>query len=196
MPCPGDFSASNAALAFAAARELGVPAREIAQALRSATVRGRFELIDTLPYATFIVDYAHNELSLENALLALREYNPARLVCLFGSVGGRTQLRRPMLAAIAEKYADFCIVTADNPDDEPVDVIMRDIVRGFSPGFHAYTCIPDRVDAIDFAVETARVGDVVLLAGKGHENYQIIRGDRVPFSERTFLQMAGRKVLV
>ena len=196
VPCPGEFSVSNATLAFAAARELGVPAAEIAAALATATVRGRFELIETLPYATFIVDYAHNELSLGNALAALREYGPARLVCLFGSVGGRTQLRRPMLAAVAEKYADFCIVTADNPDDEPVDTIMRDIASGFSPGFHAYTCIPDRVDAIEFAVETARVGDVVLLAGKGHENYQIIRGQRVPFSERAFLQLAGRKVVI
>ena len=196
VPCPGEFSAYNAALAFATARELGVPAAEISAALLTATVRGRFELIETLPYATFIVDYAHNELSLENALSALRAYNPKRLVCLFGSVGGRSQLRRPLLAKVAEKYADFCIVTADNPDDEPVENIMRDIVRGFSPSFHAYTCIPDRVDAIEFAVETAQVGDVVLLAGKGHENYQIIRGQRVPFSERTFLQMAGRRAYV
>ncbi len=196
VPCPGEFSASNAALAYAAARELGVPAAEIAAALQTAMVRGRFELVEVLPYATFIVDYAHNELSLENALAALRAYNPKRLVCLFGSVGGRSQLRRPMLAAVAEKYADFCIVTADNPDDEPVENIVRDIVRGFTPGFHAYTCIPDRVDAIEFAVETARVGDVVLLAGKGHENYQIIHGQRVPFSERTFLQMAGRRAYV
>lgn len=196
VPCPGEFSASNAALAFAAALELGVPTAEIAAALQTATVRGRFELIEALPYATFIIDYAHNELSLEHALSALREYMPTRLVCLFGSVGGRSQLRRPLLAKVAEKYADFCIVTADNPDDEPVENIMRDIVRGFSLGFHAYTCISDRAEAIEFAVETARVGDVVLLAGKGHENYQIINGQRVPFSERAFLQMAGRRAYV
>ncbi len=196
VPCPGEFSATNAALAYAVARELGVPAAEIAQALRAATVRGRFELVEVLPYATFIIDYAHNELSLERALSAIREYGPARLVCLFGSVGGRSQLRRPLLAKVAEKYADFCIVTADNPDDEPVENIMRDIVRGFSPGYHSYTCIPDRGQAIEFAVETARVGDVVLLAGKGHENYQLIGGERVPFSERAFLQLAGRRAYV
>ena len=162
-------------------------------ALRDVAVNGRFEIVKTpLPAVPFVIDYAHNGESLAAALTALRAYRPRRLVCLFGSVGGRTEIRRRELGIAAAEYADFSILTSDNPDAEAPRDIIRDIERHMTGA--SYIVIPDRREAIEYAVGNAKAGDVVLLAGKGHEAYQLINGKKYPFSERDILLEAAARL--
>lgn len=183
---PGSFSAQNALAAIAAAHVYGVSLPECARTLAKTSVLGRFEIVEGIPGRTFIIDYAHNGLSLSHALTALRAYAPRRLICLFGSVGGRTKERRPELALAASTLADYCIVTSDNPDFEEPSAIIREILSHMHKGCPRLA-IPDREAAIREAVRLSEEGDIVLLAGKGHETYQLIEGQKVPFSERAIL---------
>ncbi len=183
---PGEFSVRNALSAMALASLCGVGLRECAAALADATVEGRFEIVPGLPGRTFVIDYAHNGLSLTSALTVLRAYRPRRLVCLFGSVGGRTTGRRAELGQAASTLADLCIVTSDNPDGEPPARILADIEAAMHPDCPRLLAA-DRAEAIRMAVRLSEPGDVVLLAGKGHEDYQLIRGEKVPFCEREIL---------
>jgi UDP-N-acetylmuramoyl-L-alanyl-D-glutamate--2,6-diaminopimelate ligase len=121
--------------------------------------------------------------SLEAALNALREYNPKRLICLFGSVGGRTFGRRRELGEVAARLADLCILTSDNPDNESPAAIISDVASYFTAGSCPYVAIADRRRAIEYALSHSEKGDIILLAGKGHETYQIICGIRENFSE-------------
>ena len=191
---PGAFSVSNASLAVAVCRHFGASYGAITDALSKATPLGRFEVVNALPYATFVIDYAHNELSLRSALSVLREYEPRRLIVLVGSVGGRTFSRRaPMGRAISE-LADLCILTADDPDfEDPMDII-HDILEGFGDRDTPFVCIPDRRDAVEYAVSEARPGDIILLAGKGHESFILIEGEHLPFSERKIISEAASKL--
>lgn len=183
VPLPGDFSVYNSLAATAVCSLLGVSLRECAEALPTVTVPGRFETVSTEGSAMFVIDYAHNGESMEKAIAALRECNPLRLICLFGSVGCRTQLRRRDLGKAASS-ADFCIITSDNPDTENPDSIIDEIaVNVTSP----YVRFADRAQAIKYAVENSEAGDIVLLAGKGHENYQLIDGKKLPFCERELI---------
>ena len=188
---PGTFSVYNALAAIATCRECGLSLDAIAESLRTVYIKGRFEMVRALPYATFIIDYAHNRASLTSALETLRLYKPSRLICLFGSVGGRTQGRRVELGSVAAKLADFCILTSDNPDFEDPDAILDDIASQFRFGGCPFVRIPDREEALRYAVSIAKEGDVFLLAGKGHEDYQLIRGEKHPFSEREILMDAA-----
>lgn len=183
---PGNFSVYNALAAIAACRECGVDLEKITDVITDVQISGRFETAQALPYATFIIDYAHNEVSLTSALETLREYGPKRLICLFGSVGGRTQGRRAELGRAASTLADFSIITADNPDFENPENIINDIATQFV-GKDNYVKIADRQEAIRYAVKMAKEGDIFLFAGKGHENYQLINGDKLPFSEKKIL---------
>lgn len=204
LALPGECNVRNAALALLAARAYlceyaggaGADYRTLVPALADCRVRGRFERVETLlPQVDFIIDYAHNGYSLSAALAALSAFAPARLVLLFGSVGSRTYSRRTELARAA-RGADFCIVTTDNPDTEPPEETMRELCRVLEEEGVEYVAIPDRRAAIAYAVHHARAGDLVLLAGKGHEEYQLIDGCRIPFSEREILQReAGRMPL-
>ena len=190
LPMPGAFNLMNALCAAGAAESLGVPADRSFAALADVTAAGRFQTVDALPGSgiTFIVDYAHNGLALESALTVLRKYRPRRLICLFGSVGGRTELRRRELGEVASQLADFCILTSDNPDFEAPEKIIADIAASFKPGASCdYVRIPDRTDAVRYAVSIAREGDIVLLAGKGAEDFQLVNGVRVPYSDRDAL---------
>lgn len=192
---PGVFSVYNALAVLAVCAELGF-VREAAEALSEDSVPGRVELVDVLPDTTFIIDYAHNELSLRSVLGTLRYYSPKRLICLFGAVG-HSELRREGMGRAAGELADLCIVTSDNPDAEDPYRIMLEIEQGIKscPGHCEYVMIADRAEAIARAVELARPGDIVLLAGKGHEDYQIINGKRVPFSEKEILRRCADKRL-
>lgn len=190
---PGIYSVYNGMTAFAVCRILGISAVEIARNLPDCRVNGRFEIIDALPYATFIIDYAHNGVSLESVLNTLKDYDPKRLIVLFGSVGERTQLRRKELAEAASKYADLVIVTSDNPGNEDPDAIIDEICGHL--GDLPYVRFADRVEAIKYAVENATAGDVILLAGKGHETYQLIGNDKVPFCEKDVLIKASEALL-
>lgn len=193
LPLPGMFSVSNALAAMSAAALLGVPPESSVPALMDVSLRGRFEIVQTpLENVTFLIDFAHNGDSLARALVSLRAYRPARLICLFGSVGGRTQVRRRELGLAAAEYADFTILTSDNPDKESPYDIIRDIEKNM-PGA-SYIAIPDRKEAIEYAVKNAAYGDIVLIAGKGHEAYQLIDGKKIPFSERDIIQNAAALV--
>jgi UDP-N-acetylmuramoyl-L-alanyl-D-glutamate--2,6-diaminopimelate ligase len=184
LPFPGVFSVYNALTAIAICRRFGLSDRQIAQALADVVISGRFEVIDLPHGATVIIDYAHNGVSLRSALETLRQYDPFRLICVFGSVGGRTQMRRAELGRVAAEMADLCILTADNPDNEPPMDIIRDIAAQFGKDSCPYLAIPDREQAIAHAVSHSLPGDIILLAGKGHERYQLVAGRQIPFCER------------
>ena len=190
---PGEYSVYNALAVIAICAVYKVPTEVIDRELAIVQVKGRFEIIDALPWATFIIDYAHNEMSLRNVLSTIREYSPKRLICLFGSVGDRTQIRRVEMGRIAAEYSDFCILTSDNPGFENPIRIISDIERGID-GRVPYVTIPDRAAAIEYAVKNAIRGDVILLAGKGHEDYQLVNGEKIPFSEREVIRAACNKI--
>ncbi len=195
IPVPGKFNVANAVAVVAACDLLGVDASVVSRTLSSARVNGRFEIVETpLTDRVFLIDYAHNELSLRSILEVLREKKPERLVCLFGSVGGRSRLRREAMGKVAAELADFCVLTSDNPDDEDPLSILSDIEKAF-PDPSAYIKIPDRTEAIGYAVSHSRPGDVILFAGKGHENYQLIKGEKIPFCEREIILSQTRKLI-
>ena len=194
MRSPGDFSVYNALAAMMICRQYGVSYEDSARVLEETSVKGRFEIVDSLPYCTFVVDYAHNEVSLSRALDVLRKYNPARLICVFGSVGGRVQSRRGELGMVASELADYCIVTSDNPNYEDPMAIIREIIDAFTRNC-PYEYAKDREIAVRNAVNMAREGDIVLFTGKGHETYQLINGKKVPFSERAIIEEESQKLL-
>lgn len=190
---PGAFSIYNGLAAIAACTCYGVSVRDCADALRKISVTGRFEVVDAVPGATFLIDYAHNGLSLSTALRELRTYDPKRLICIFGTVGGRTQERRQELAEAASALADYSIITSDNPNFEDPDAIIAEIVAHFDKSA-LYTTVTDREEAVRFAVRIAEEGDILLFAGKGHETYQLINGEKIPFSERAIILDEAAKV--
>ena len=193
MSAPGLYSVENGLLVFAICRTLGMSDEFIVSELARLSIPGRFETIEleSRPDTLFVIDYAHNGASLSSVLSALREYEPKRIICLFGSVGGRTFGRRAELGKAAKDGADVIIVTSDNPDNEdPMDVI-EDINASLEGTDKPVYLIPDRKEAIEKAFEIAEDGDFVLLAGKGHEGYQLIMGKRVPFSEKEILKRAN-----
>ena len=193
IPMPGIYNVENALLIIATCRSLGIEMVEIARQLHSLKVDGRFEVVplDSRPNSLFVIDYAHNGASLFAVLKSLREYNPRRIICLFGSVGGRTYGRRRELGEVARDYADVLIITADNPNREDPMLIINEINAAVGHTDKPVYLFPDRKDAINKAVEIAEDGDYVLLAGKGHETYQLIDGIRTEFSERKILQLAN-----
>lgn len=183
---PGEFSAYNGLAAIAALTCCGISFDKAVQALSKISVQGRFEIVEATPGITFIIDYAHNGFSLENALSVLRAYDPKRLICVFGSVGGRTYGRRRELAEAASKYADYSIITSDNPDYEAPESVIDDILGYFDKN-KLYTTVTDREEAVRLAVRIASEGDIILFAGKGHETYQLVCGEKRPFSERAII---------
>ena len=200
LPLPGHFNVENALAALTVTCEgFGVEPKEALASLERAVVAGRFETVTSpaLPDVTFVIDYAHNGVSLSSILEALREYHPGRLICLFGSVGGRTKERRRDLAQAAGGRCDLCILTSDNPACEPPMDIIEEIDAAFPAGSCPRVRIADRAEAIRYAVEIAEAGDIILLAGKGHEDYQLVGVKKEPFSEIDILREAmGEKVFV
>jgi UDP-N-acetylmuramoyl-L-alanyl-D-glutamate--2,6-diaminopimelate ligase len=187
LPLPGDFSVYNALAAIAVCTHFGISPELCANALCDVRVRGRFEIIPShLKDVVCIVDYAHNAESISSVLRAMREYDPIRIICIFGSVGGRTKHRRREMALAANELADICIVTSDNPDSEPAEEIIGEIAAYISP--EKCVCITDRADAVRYALKIAERGDFVIFAGKGHEEYQLIDGKKLPFSERELIE--------
>lgn len=183
---PGDFSVYNGLCAIATASVMGISMEKCASVLKTTSISGRFEIVDALDGVTFLLDYAHNGLSLTNALHFLREYDPKRLICVFGAIGGRAQNRREELAAASSALADYSIITSDNPNYEDPEEIIRDVMQYFDKS-KPHEVIVDRTEAVKRAVRMAKEGDIVLFAGKGHETYQLIKGEKVPFSEREII---------
>ena len=194
LPLPGAFNAENALLALLICRTCGLPAERLAPMLESVSIPGRCEPIRTERDFCILCDYAHNEKSLREILSALRPYTENRLTVLFGSVGCRTKNRRAPMGRAASELADFCILTSDNPDSEDPAAIAEEIRAGFTRDI-PYTVIPDRKEAIRYAIAHAEAGDTILLAGKGHETYQLIDGVKHPFSEREIAEEALRSIL-
>ena len=180
---PGTFNVSNALAALAAAHMVEIDVTAIAQGLRAVSVKGRTQILDTPGHYTLLIDYAHNAVSMENLLTMLRSYNPGRLICLFGGGGNRARARRWDMGEMSGKYADLTVLTMDNPRDEEVEAINEDIKIGLAKHNGAYISIPDRGDAIRWVMDNAREGDIIALIGKGHEEYQEIKGVKYFFSE-------------
>ncbi len=184
---PGRFSVYNSLTAIAICRHFGVEIPAIQKALKHVVVKGRIEMVPVSPRFTLMIDYAHNAMALESLLTTLKEYHPKRLVCLFGCGGNRAKSRRYEMGEVSSKLADLTIVTSDNPRyEEPMDII-EDILTGVKKADGAYVTIPDRKEAIAYSIANAKDGDVIILAGKGHEDYQEIRGVKHPMDERKLI---------
>ncbi|WP_099468560.1 UDP-N-acetylmuramoyl-L-alanyl-D-glutamate--2,6-diaminopimelate ligase [Konateibacter massiliensis] len=185
---PGKFSVYNSLTAIAICRHFNAEIETIQKALKVAKVKGRIEMIKVSPDFTLMIDYAHNAMSLESLLTTLKEYNPTRLVCLFGCGGNRSKLRRYEMGEVSGKFADLTVVTSDNPRDEEPQAIIDDIKIGLAKTDGKYVEIADRREAIAYVIENGLRGDVIVLAGKGHEDYQEIKGKKYPMDERVIIQ--------
>ncbi len=181
---PGKFSVYNSMTAIAICRHFGVKPEVIQQSLAQIHVKGRVEILPVSSKFTLMIDYAHNAMSLESLLTTLREYHPKRLVCLFGCGGNRSRDRRFQMGEVSSKLADLTIVTSDNPRHEEPAAIIDDILVGVKKASGSYISIIDRAQAIRYAIEHAQEGDVIVLAGKGHEDYQEICGKKYHMDER------------
>ena len=184
---PGTFSVYNSLTAIAVCRHFGVPVEKIKEALKKAKVKGRIEMIKVSDKFTLMIDYAHNAMSLESLLTTLKEYHPKRLVCLFGCGGNRSKDRRYEMGEVSGRLADLTIITSDNPRFEEPQAIIDDIKIGIGRTDGKYVEICDRKEAIRYAIEHGQPGDVIVLAGKGHEDYQEIRGVKHPMDERVLI---------
>lgn len=185
---PGIFSVYNSLAAIAVCDHFGVTQENMIQALRQAKVKGRIEMIKVSDEFTLMIDYAHNAMALESLLTTLKEYHPRRLVCVFGCGGNRAKSRRFEMGEVSGKYADFTIITSDNPRYEEPQAILDDIETGMKKTDGDYIKIIDRKEAIAYAIHNGRPGDVIVLAGKGHEDYQEICGVKYPMDERVLIQ--------
>lgn len=185
---PGKFSVYNSLAAIAIANEMGVAIDVIKDILTKIKVKGRVELIPISDSFTIMIDYAHNAVSLESILTTLKDYNPGRLVSLFGCGGNRSKVRRYEMGEVSGKIADLTIITSDNPRDEEPQDIIDDIKTGFNKTNGEYVEIIDRKEAIRYAIMNAKAGDVIVLAGKGHEDYQEIKGKKHHMDERDLIR--------
>lgn len=185
LDMPGEFSVYNALAALACARMAGIPLKDAAAALPQCKgARGRAESVPTDGDYSIYIDYAVTPDAVENILRTLRAVAPARLVMLFGCGGDRDKGKRPLMGRIASELSDYVVVTSDNPRTEDPMAIIRDILPGLEQGSTPYTVICDRIEAIRWAIENHREGDVILLCGKGHEDYQIIGHEKIHMDER------------
>ncbi len=185
---PGQFSVYNALAAIGASLCIGIGMDTIAKALAVAKgVKGRAELIATGRDFSVIIDYAHSPDGLRNILESVRAFTKGRLVVLFGCGGDRDRTKRPIMGKIAGALADYCIVTSDNPRSEEPSAIIRDILSGMKNAAAEYIVVENRRDAIAYAIANAQPDDVIVLAGKGHETYQILADKTIHFDEREII---------
>jgi UDP-N-acetylmuramoyl-L-alanyl-D-glutamate--2,6-diaminopimelate ligase len=188
LSLPGKFSVYNSMCAVAVTRHLDVDEEKLKEALLTVAVKGRVEPVKVSDKFILMIDYAHNAMSLKSILETLREYNPKRLVSVFGCGGNRSKLRRYEMGEVSGKLADFTIITSDNPRfEEPLDIIA-DIRSSIEKTGGDFIEIPDRKEAIRYAIEHGREGDIIVLAGKGHEDYQEIKGVKYPMDERVLIK--------
>jgi len=183
----GEHNVGNILLAFGVAKTLGIPVEKIKEGIETFTgVRGRFERIGNV-----IIDYAHTPDAMEKVLNSARKLTNGRIICVFGCGGDRDRGKRPIMGKVATTLSDFTIITSDNPRSEPPLKIIEDIEKGAKP--HRYKKIISRKEAIEEAIQLANGNDLVLLLGKGHEDYQIIGNERIPFDEHEFVKKCLRK---
>ena len=195
LPIPGEFSVNNAMGAIVTALALGLPFDTVTAAVgRMTGVQGRAEIVPTGRDFTVVIDYAHTPDGLEKICQALRHGMKGRLVTLFGCGGDRDRTKRPKMGAAAAALSDFLIVSSDNPRSEDPMAIIEEILPGI-PKTTPYIVIPDRAEAVRWAIENAQANDTVLLAGKGHETYQVIKTGTIHLDEREIIRdaLAGKK---
>ena len=188
IAAPGKFSVYNALTAIAICRHFHVEEAAVRQALLEAKVKGRIELVKVSDEFTLMIDYAHNAMALKSLLTTLRAYEPHRLVCLFGCGGNRAKSRRYEMGEVSGTLADLTIITSDNPRREEPQAIIDDIKEGIGRTEGKYVEICDRKEAIAYAIAHGEPGDIIVLAGKGHEDYQEINGVKYPMDERVLIR--------
>ena len=191
---PGRFSAYNALCAITIANEIGLKVSSMKKALETAYVKGRMELAVSNEKYKLIIDYAHNEDEMTNLMETIMEYKPKRIVCIFGGGGNRSRDRRYDMGEISGKYAELTILTEDNPRFEDIESINNDIIIGLNRNRGKYITISDRQEAIEYAMKNAKEGDIILLIGKGHEQYQEIKGVQYFWDEREAVERAEKKI--
>lgn len=185
---PGKFSVYNSLTAIAVCSHFHVTEEQILAALKKEKVKGRIELIKVSDKFTVMLDYAHNAMSLESLLTTLKEYHPHRLICLFGCGGNRDKNRRYQMGEVSGRLADLSIITSDNPRFENPEDIIEDILIGIRKTDGKYIKITDRKEAMAWAIHHGEPGDIIVMAGKGHETYQEIKGVKNPMDERVLIQ--------
>lgn len=189
LPIPGGFTIYNALAALSVGLCLGLELGRLTAALRCVHgVKGRVEIVPVPRAFTVLIDYAHSPNALENILMTARDFTAGRLICLFGCGGDRDRTKRPIMGSVAQELADLTIVTSDNPRTEDPSAIIADILAGMETDPGRVYVEPDRVRAIGWALEQGLPGDVIVLAGKGHETYQEVRGVRYPMDEREIVK--------
>ena len=181
---PGKFSIYNSLAAIAVAEQYGLSKDAIDQVLHTIQVPGRIEMLPVSPRFIVIVDYAHNAMALEALLTTLRDYHPGRIICIFGCGGNRAAERRFQMGEAAGRLADLVVVTTDNPREEDPEKIADEICLGLEAAKGKYGRIPNREEAIAYGISHAKPGDIVVIAGKGHETYQEIQGQKYPMDDR------------
>ncbi len=193
---PGKFSVYNALAAAAVAYSAGIDSKDIKEGLyRVGSVPGRSEIVETDTPYTVIIDYAHKPDGLEKILTAIRQYSKGRIITMFGCGGDRDKEKRPMMGKIAGELSDYVIITSDNPrSEDPMDII-RHAEAGIKSTNCDYICIENRRDAIKYALKIAAKDDIILLAGKGHETYQVLKDRTIPFDERDIVDELLREEL-
>lgn len=190
LATPGVFSVYNALAAISVCSHLDVDTKTLQKSLSKVQVKGRIELVRISKEFTVLIDYAHNAMALESLLMTLREYHPKRLICLFGCGGNRSKTRRFEMGEVSGKLADLTVVTSDNPRFEDPMEIIGDIRVGLEKTKGLFLIIADRREAVRQLIAQARPGDLIVLAGKGHEDYQEIQGVKYPMDERIILREA------
>lgn len=181
---PGDVNAHNALIAAAVADEMGIDEAKVKDALAHVYVKGRGEIVETGKDFTVIIDYAHNGASLKSIIETVGAYEHNRIIALYGSVGGRTEIRRRELGLVSGAMCDLTIITSDDPDFEDPQNIIYDIAAAVEEAGGKYVSIADRGEAIHYAISIAQSSDIIVLAGKGHEEFMKVRGEKLPFSEK------------
>ena len=184
LSIPGIFSAYNALAASTVCHALGATEEPLRHGLEQVRVPGRFEVLETNTPYTVLIDYAHTPDGLDNILRTVNSFVKGRVVTLFGCGGDRDKTKRPLMGESAGRGSDFCIVTSDNPRTENPHAIIEDILPGMRKSGCPHVVIAERREAIGYALKNGRPGDVIVLAGKGHENYQILKDRTIPFDEK------------
>ena len=185
---PGRFSVYNSLAAICVAQKLGISEEIIKEALLDVRVPGRSELVNNKREIPIMIDYAHSPESLENILQAVKSYTRGRVIAVFGCGGDRDKGKRPIMGEISGRIADYTIITSDNPRTEEPEEIVKEIEKGIKKTKGNYEVIVDRIQAIEKAIKMANKKDIIVLAGKGHEPYQEIKGKKFPFDERIIVK--------
>ena len=192
---PGRYTVYNALAAIAVTSMLGAQMDAILTALGEIRVPGRSEVVDIQKTFAVIIDYAHTPSSLEAILQNTKRYAKGRIICVFGCGGNRDEEKRPLMGEIAGKYADFTVITTDNPREESPKKIMKDIEEGIKRTKGLYKVIENRKEAIKFAMRIAWKNDTIIIAGKGHETYQLLKGNKkIKFDEREIVKQIANEM--